>query len=230
MTNDVQLSEYELARLENIKKNEEFLKSIGLYKDPATIAQQDTLPKGKAKKPRTKRKAADDGDENYFPEEVLAAPSRRSARNSGGPVAHVKLEGDEVPCGPKAKRQYNPLKDSEEFFKNLENGGDGSDTEDDESKRVVLKPAEIREYVMSISPEHSAMISNKVCCHVPTFRDSCCNSRIVAIGKVAPEVQFLNSFASNSLLSITQAVELCAYRCGYMSLAALKNRIKAVSR
>ena len=29
----IELSEYELLRLENIKKNDEFLKSIGLYKD-----------------------------------------------------------------------------------------------------------------------------------------------------------------------------------------------------
>ena len=162
------LSEYELARLENIKKNEEFLKSIGLFKDP-TIAKPaaDILPKSKNK---LKRRQWNDGDEDYV-QEPDNLPLRRSGRN----VNIIKTEGENKLVslsdveGTKAgeikykKLRRDPRQDADAFFKQLENTTDNNDDEEDDiSKRVVLKPNEIREYIDSIHPEHNDKISDAV--------------------------------------------------------------------
>lgn len=165
MTKADAISDYELARLENIRKNEEFLKSLGLFKDPAVAVVHDVLLKGRKQKIKRRSNSDENDDPDYVDFEKDTVPVRRSTRNSGVLVQHAELDPDGEPQLKRQKpekRPYNPLKDAEEFFKNMGNSDDEKFEEDDEKKRVVLKPAEIRSYIESINPEHSDMISNTV--------------------------------------------------------------------
>eukprot|EP01032_Pedospumella_encystans_P010792 gene10792-12587_t len=187
------LSEYELVRLENIKRNEEFLKSMGLYKDPnAPPYGEDAFKTATKKKHKPKRKV-----ELKDLEEENLGQVRRSSRNSGSVVVKEELiSSSEAEVGetqPKAKRRYDPYGAAAKYFEKKEpveneEGSEYSEEEEENGKvkRVVIQPPELRAFVESISPEHSAMISNS-------------------------------------------AVQLCAYRSAYMSIAALKNRVKAIS-
>ena len=164
------LSEYELARLANIKKNEEFLKSIGLYKDPATIENvipKETSRKPKSMRPRGKRNSSNTVDqvEDGHAENVGAV--RRSTRNSGT----VKIEGEvltslsDAECEGSSssihtkKRSYAPMEDAAAFFAKSK-----LDEEDEDAETVRLTPPQLREYVQSQSPKHSDLISNAVRC------------------------------------------------------------------
>jgi hypothetical protein len=156
------LSEYELVRLENIRKNEEFLKSLGLVKDPLSAPKQDSLPKSTKRKAKKKTVLADKDDPDYIDDANEVLPVRRSSRKSGLDVKHVELSSPSVIGEPKQKRRYNPAEDAKVFFENMADDEQEGLEEDSEGQRVVLKPAEIRDYIESANPEHSAMISNAV--------------------------------------------------------------------
>ena len=162
------LSEYELVRLENIKRNEEFLKSMGLYKDPDSVPSgEDAFKTTTKKKQKLKRKIELKDLEEENPGQV-----RRSSRNSGSVVVKEELvslsdvEGGETQ--PKAKRRYDPYGAAAKYFEKKEPGEneEGSENSEEEEngkvKRVVIQPPELRAFVESINPEHSAMISNSV--------------------------------------------------------------------
>lgn len=163
------LSDYELVRLENIKRNEEFLKSMGLYKDPNALPSgEDAFKTTTKKKQKPKRKV-----ELKDLEEENLGQVRRSSRNSGSVVVKEELvsfsdvEGGETQ--PKAKKRYDPYGAAAKYFEKKEPGGDeeGSEYSEEEEengkgKRVVIQPPELRAFVESINPEHSAMISNSV--------------------------------------------------------------------
>ena len=163
------LSEYELVRLENIKRNEEFLKSMGLYKDPNALPSgEDAFKTTTKKKQKPKRKV-----ELKDLEEENIGQVRRSSRNSGSVVVKEELvslsdvEGGETQ--PKAKRRYDPYGAAAKYFEKKEPGEneEGSEYSEEEEengkvKRVVIQPPELRAFVESINPKHSAMISNSV--------------------------------------------------------------------
>jgi hypothetical protein len=151
-----------LVRLENIRKNEEFLKSLGLVKDPLSAPKQDSLPKSNKGKAKRKTVFADKDDPDYIDDANEVLPVRRSSRKSGLDVKHVELSSPSVTGEPKQKRRYNPAEDAKVFFENMADDEQEGLEEDSEGQRVVLKPAEIRDYIESANPEHSAMISNAV--------------------------------------------------------------------
>ena len=161
------MSEYELVRLENIKRNEEFLKSMGLYKDPNAPPSGEDAFKTVKKKPARKSVLKAVKDEDYV-------PLRRSSRSSASPgikQEHMSLsdvENDQTQ--PKTKRRYDPQSAAAKYFDKKsgdeeEEGGDDYSEDDEESgktKRVVVKPEELRAFVDNVCPEHSEMISNAV--------------------------------------------------------------------
>jgi hypothetical protein len=151
-----ELSAMEVARLENIKRNEEFMQSLGLEtkKKPAPRA--------------SKKKKRHDKDKDYQPgeeeedEEELVAP-RRSTRclNMGSELGLKKKEvlvslsdGEENPQ-KKMKRQKGQRPDADLYFKSL-------DMEDEEVQVRVVLPKNLRAYVDTIGGEYAAQISDKV--------------------------------------------------------------------
>lgn len=80
------LSEYEKQRLENIKKNNEVLKSLGLDATPVPVADQPLKPP-KRKRPAPVKKEA---------KEIL--PIRKSLRTRYGPIYRfiVGFEGSKL--------------------------------------------------------------------------------------------------------------------------------------
>ena len=80
------LSEYEKVRLENIRRNEAFLSSIGISEvKPASSANYSSAEKKKAREKKERRKS-------IVEPRVAAAPSRRSKRLRGQTETTKDLE------------------------------------------------------------------------------------------------------------------------------------------
>lgn len=162
MSQPNQLSEYEILRQENIKRNEEFLKTLGLEKLPSTPA----VPQKKSSSSSSKRKRESDKDNNnnedgYFevddyisPKEKktkeVAQPTRRSMRvqNQPPPESHTEIdENDDRVIRPKETPKYN-----------LEINID----EEVEEGRIRITAPQVREVIMATNPDHDELISNEV--------------------------------------------------------------------
>ena len=103
------LSEYEKVRLENIRRNEAFLSSIGISEvKPASSANYSSAEKKKAREKKERRKS-------IVEPRVAAAPSRRSKRLRGQTETTKDLE----------------LSDEEEVEVEVEEGDGGIDYESD---------------------------------------------------------------------------------------------------
>jgi hypothetical protein len=163
-----ELSAYEVARLERIKANEDFLKSIGLYKDPNEVAAAAELKRKldtRVSKPR-KKKNYDEDQEAYIPE------TRRSSRNSKVKSENEVLTSlsdleDSLVENPLQKKKNNPAADASAYFEDLDATHD--DINEEEAERKVLLPAELRRFIDSRSIEHSDLISKSVSSTRATF-------------------------------------------------------------
>lgn len=157
LTMSSNLSEYELARLENIKKNEEFLKSLGLYKDPAEVAKQEAAEERRKKTKKEKKRIPKHNAD-------IVPVVRRSSRNSNSESA-IKDESlvslSDIEDGEnttRVNRKYAPMEDAEMFFKIKAEYGD----EDEDAETVRITPDELRTYILSANEKHSDMISDAV--------------------------------------------------------------------
>lgn len=150
------LSDYELARLENIKKNEEFLKSLGLYKDPLEVAKKEAGEELRRKAEKIKKRAArDDDGEEYVPVRRSSRKPADAANKEEGLVSLSDVEGGGT---ARVKRKYNPQEDAEQFFKIKTQYAD----EDDDAMSIRITPEQLRTYVQGANVKHSEMISDKV--------------------------------------------------------------------
>ena len=178
------LSEYELARLENIKKNEEFLKSLGLYKDPNTSnAFDETEKKKKAdgnKHARINRKKALKDADQVAQDALLV--TRRSTRHQS---ANAASSGDQLTSlsdnekdGSTSihvkQKRYSGNDDAAAFFESLKKkvkresedgveGDSGEEESEEDEDRTIISPEELRAYVEQKNPQHCKLISDKVC-------------------------------------------------------------------
>lgn len=113
MSQDSDLSAYERVRLENIRKNNEFLASLGLFPSApkASVVKKEADTVIREKKIRQKRAVED---------EVLPEKRRRSSRLSGQVVPLEELQDSEdeekkpvdktafYECQPQVIRLLNP--------------------------------------------------------------------------------------------------------------------------
>jgi len=94
---DILLCAYEVARLEQIKKNKAFLASLGLEK----MSETSVVPPPVATKPTRKRRASSSSSE-------VRAPKRRSARVANQPVSQL-ADSTEVNDEEKRHAKYEIL-------------------------------------------------------------------------------------------------------------------------
>ena len=78
------VSEYEQLRLDNIARNEEMMKSLGLG---SCVVKPHKVKASKARKYRSQRYRSEDSDSDYQEEEEEEIVEERAATSSGGPGA-----------------------------------------------------------------------------------------------------------------------------------------------
>lgn len=132
----MELSEYERLRIENIKKNEDFLRSLELSSVKTTLRSQ-SLPVTSTKKRRTRE------TENL-------EPTRRSSRGTGSSsTEHVMLDDSYNDWEPRERKTYTPA----------------TYDEDEESGRRRFTAAELSQYIKDSNPEHMELVSDKQIVH-----------------------------------------------------------------
>lgn len=163
------MSEYEQLRLENIARNEEFLKSLGIDPNARKVQQdvEDQRKKEIAKQKRkeqiaTKRKRDEEfaqaiANGELDPNEVLPAAVRRSRRISEQP-AEVDIAGGEVVeywANRPSRKSHEP------YVLDIQ----VDDEDDPDYGREKITASMIRELIQSTNPEHDELITNEAITH-----------------------------------------------------------------
>lgn len=212
--NDAEPSEYERLRLENIKRNEEYLKSLGIGRSrPRDKTEDDAIAAdGNRGAPRSKR------PRTMLTESEPMEPVRRSRRLSadpgGSPEEMLSLDdAGLVQVGArKSTRITNAFEDTPEDI-------------DISTERSAITAPMLRELIASSNALHDAMLSDEVSCNFSTPLYAKAN---VSSSSCAPHAQLL-SYAF-FLLFAEQAIVHCAYRMSYMSNRALLTRLNQISK
>jgi hypothetical protein len=168
-----QASEYETRRLENIAKNEEFLRSIGLSASGArnngminrSISTSDNngnedVKDAGVKRPRSRRvvKNEDDNEPNDDDNNRQYVEVRRSKRISNVPVEDDQHGDSSIPAELRATRVA--LKRSDVIYKE-----EITIDDDDEFPRIRITPVIVRNLIVSSNPDHDDLISNEQLLH-----------------------------------------------------------------
>lgn len=141
-------SNYERLREENIKRNEEFLKEIGINSTNHDISDQAPIKRTKS---QPKKRAIAEVDD----EEIYAEPKRRSSRLSKD---HI-VDDDEMPAAIVERREsIRPVK--AEKKEQIEVKVDG-----DETVRLDISCADLRGYIATHNEEHSEEVSDEIIAH-----------------------------------------------------------------
>lgn len=145
------ISEYEQQRLDNIKRNEEYLNSLGFNKKESTKTQAPV------KKVVKKRKQEEDLD--YFAVE----PERRSRR-----IQQLTPEGtllSEVSAAEQAQRVLERKAREKERILLLQDVDVETLIDDDENTlRCKVSAPELQAYIEQSNPDHYEKIGNDVSC------------------------------------------------------------------
>lgn len=135
------ISEYELQRLDNIRRNEEFLKTLGFE---AVKAKKESSTGPKVSR---KRKSED----SYFPTESIEyrEPSRRSRRIQQQEAELIDGNPSELPRPPKERRILEDI-DVEILI------------DDENTLRTKITAPELQAFIEERSAEHYELIGNDV--------------------------------------------------------------------
>lgn len=164
-----ELSEYELLRLENIKKNDEFLKSIGLYKDINNINKtsnnlDDSTIRNRNKQKKKKKAIDDDRKSINDSDNVIDSINnsntlRRSTRgkdniiSSKNDIHHI----DDIIT----KRKRNDSNIAKESL-SLDNDDDDNDDDTSRINKIKITCNELKDYIYKYNKEHLDLVSDKV--------------------------------------------------------------------
>ncbi len=157
-----ELSDYELIRLNNIKKNEEFLKTLQIESTKHSIRTElsDSLPlslEPKKRKATTKKV-------NMVEEDDESKPVRRSTRGRSGPVDDANLLDEADGNGTVRARPQRPYVEKLVF------------DEENETGRVSVTADSLRNLIEKSNAEHFEEVSDKVrrCSLVPAHGSIVC--------------------------------------------------------
>lgn len=148
------LSDYEQLRLDNIKKNEEFLKNLGLSEvrpPPSFSVPENNRQSNKAFKAKRKVNSKRKADESTG--DLESAPVRRSTRSRPDAALMDSTALDNLgPDRPAAKKSIQKYDYEFDF-----------DVDDDGTPRKKISPSELREIIAAASAEDDKAISDAVC-------------------------------------------------------------------
>lgn len=172
------MSEYELVRLENIRKNEEFLKALGLFNSSdrrrninkseegittTTAARQIVRDKVKRKHRQERiERSRDDDDDDVPPPVVRLTRSKRNVTDSAlkGAVQQwtdtsTEKENDNIDTVHMRGRRKAKHGDT-----NADIDDDGID--DDEEVMTRFSHADLESYLLTVNSEHVDQLSDEV--------------------------------------------------------------------
>jgi hypothetical protein len=156
------LSELEQRRLENIRRNEEYLKSMGFDSMPAFERKNTEGTEKKKQTKAIKRKVTEDGGEENYMVDGFVEPVRRSRRLS-------KQTSIETADGNAEDSQFIdldgivPSSSSSSARKAREPYILDIDLDEDIGREKITAPM-LRDYIESKNPQHLEIISNEVSC------------------------------------------------------------------
>jgi len=160
------VSDFERLRLENIARNEEFLRSIGLAQTKASISALAPPPsKLKSNERFSKRKPVYDDEIDHNSEKPIV--KRRSSRLNPSISSNINdqnksLDDEVLPYKPTVRypRAFEKYEDDDEDY--VENE-EFPDSESTPRQRITVNS--LRQFIINMNEEHSDMISNKAISH-----------------------------------------------------------------
>lgn len=135
----VELSEYEILRLQNIKKNEEYIKNLGIPQNRSVVVKAEI---------RSSKRTKHHKESNVKAEDFVY---RRSSR---------RLRGDNTEIIDRV--DSNPIKKVKQE-RNLVDGDFNFHFSDDENvQRIRITAEGLRSFIETTNSEHNESISNEV--------------------------------------------------------------------
>ena len=152
------LSEYEKVRLDNIRRNEDFLRSLGLDSVKITITEETdcvatTTTRGSSRNlmGRCKRKL----DASLEEDTVILRRSRRSAAVNVSIIDdNLKVEDARLLFPAGSRRRYRASMNDET--------SDDLTIVDDALQRDKITAPSLKEFILSINPSHAAILKDSV--------------------------------------------------------------------
>jgi len=161
---DVGMSQYELVRLENIRKNEEFLKALGLYSDGGTMNGMTAAAVGtgrrivKDKEKRKQQKVKIEGCRADAAPERLTRSKRKivDGVQEGAIDTSTDKESDidAIQRGHRKTNQGNNIEDGMII--------DMGDDDDDSETLTRFSHTDLENYLKTIKSEHVNRLSDEV--------------------------------------------------------------------
>ena len=229
-----QLSDLEIRRLENIARNEAFLRSIGLadvQQSISEINQRDAAAAALNFDPNTasgKRRRRSTGVNKRASSSSSSEPTRRSTRGSSTTAVDGLDDSAADTLGRSGhysvgrRMPPNVLLDNEMTL------------DDDDVVRKKITAQSLREFIEMTNAEHSELIKDKVCTmllehpiNIFHFVNSSLLHTTLTHGVCCLHS---NDLSIVTTLSKLQDIVHTVYRMSYMNIAALAKRIRDVSR
>jgi hypothetical protein len=201
------LSEYEQLRLNNIKRNEDFLKQMGLN-DSLTGFKKDAVKQRKTVTKRIPQKSKT--------EIVPLIAERRSKR-----LSHIPAETPD-PISDESFENFEPKKgryETDELYEIDEIELDSVVIYDDDGIKNVPSSEYLVSYIIASSPEHYERLSDAV-----SFLFLFFINHLITLNEIIFVFKIFNFFLT------FKAIAHCLHRMKTMSNKALSTRLKKIAK
>jgi len=170
----MELSNYEVLRLQNIEKNAEFLKNLGIDETRQTIVAQAESALPIVKKSRKKRSTAAETYDLHYD------GCRKSARVRGAPASSISL-------GANGTDIEDPTNTSRPKPKPIRNVVEYVTIDDDEAPRDKITVISLGKFIDNCNSNHYDELSNSEISHgvmrIQSMSNHALSNRIKSIGK-----------------------------------------------